>query len=778
MLKRIGGYGSWQAQLVNYSTGFVVATSDWGTTFPSASYHIATFTFDQVTSDLIVAADYNDGTSWHLCVWRTRPDEALELDPNSPKSIMPGGATAGWGWQGDIVVAGDGTVYAEDGDNWPDPAKIWKVTAANGGSYEAIEMPASSHEWPGYGVWYLACDCQGEAYAVNPCLLDDYCSSDISIIRLSDLQPICVLDDYGVVDVDGFTNDAFANFYIFEDTVIGGVYKREIRRILPGELPSGFYGYDAPLSPSINDSTLEKGESDTVPFPSDYDWGNLKRVPEVPPLPSAEELSKTNLKETRDTKRADAMRAVAASMKKTDAVSCPLPKEGKLVIKVFPDPDDPSSAFWIDPTANTSAIINVLFGQSPKIEAYWKPGDDITQSTLENSEWKASNEIAPNASSNGLFKDRPEVLFNNNAGLVKGDHIQFQTVHSGFFKLTIKSTVKEHKSLPESHVEAGIYINIPEHLHDLPGPSCPYDEKIITYADKYGIPPQYIKSQVYVETFYKFKKKTFRYEPLSWDKRYASKWSNSEWTNRGYAPFRFPKGPKLSNEDFNQRDKFTHITKIDFTIQPPLRPYTCDPYERTESNVYLRSIFIAHDGWEIGSYPWNIYNTNGIDNIKGPCDNNRMNWSLKHRAAISWHFARFYCGSTATSACSRGQATLISWMLKNPTYIAQTAVCSSYGLMQIIYDKAVTTGHWRRNQSPDKRDPADLFDPDENLNLGVGFDRTNIKKFVFNGNNSKQFASMTDYQQALIKGFKKYNPYDEKYKTGYIINNAYHFMPY
>jgi hypothetical protein len=151
---------------------------------------------------------------------------------------------------------------------------------------------------------------------------------------------------------------------------------------------------------------------------------------------------------------------------------------------------------------------------------------------------------------------------------------------------------------------------------------------------------------------------------------------------------------------------------------------------------------------------------------------------MNAKAPLAWHDWTFYCGETADAACSVAQSTLMVWLLEHMNYLAQTAVASSYGLLQVMYPTAVGTMKWKQNCSPQDRDPVLLFDPNTSLDLGAGYDASNISSWGFHKNPSPSFGALLEYQKALVAGFLRYNPAHNQYQRGLHIQQGWHFRPF
>ncbi|MGA9751812.1 MAG: hypothetical protein WBS54_08490, partial [Acidobacteriota bacterium] len=482
-----------------------------------------------------------------------------------------------------------------------------------------------------------------------------------------------------------------------------------------------------------------------------------------------------------------------------EQVDLQCPTQGALKIKLTPEPGDPISGnsgnpgtftwFQGDPSAQVAAT--VLFGQAPMLEAFWEDSSSSTPSS-ETVTWEVGGETAPSADSSGLYPNKPEVLFTGGQSPYTGDQLRFQSVHTGQFTLTITTTNPDHKG-PDgqsAHITLAISITAPDGLLSGPGPvNTAYDGLIVSYADKYGIPPQYIKRQVWQESGQTYNPATYRYEPLSWDIGTRGgvgadfggiwQWSSSQWEEQGMDSYEFPTGGGFTSADMGLRDKFHFIASFDPSVQPPSLPYTCGQYDA--SNDYtekLVDLFQAEDGWRPNSYPHQIYNAPGQDTVKGPCGGVRMNWSLWAGVTMAYYANQYYCGGTTLwgQACGWRQQSFIAWFCNHPDTPAQSAIAASYGLLQLMYYKAVIDLHWNQQLGPETRDPASLFDPAVSLDLGTHADCVFVQDNI-----ASRICSPPDllsYQQAMADGIRFYNKSwnGGTYGLG-IVKGAYGFRP-
>ena len=395
---------------------------------------------------------------------------------------------------------------------------------------------------------------------------------------------------------------------------------------------------------------------------------------------------------------------------------------------------------------------------------------EVDWEVVEGSE-KVSPEL-PDDGKKSLFPTKPEIIFADNPQQGEANQLQFQTVHTGEFKLKI--TPKNQTSNPPKSVELLLKINKPTRLGTT---FNNYDNEIINYAHKYGIPPQYVKGQVDIEA--KKKKNingqwqyiadSFRYEPVSWDISNVSKWTENDWVKNGSDmwAFKYPLGYNLEGV----WDKINQYCYGIITIpQDPtaLPVYTCTPYsDYPEDNldsdpsnpkpVRVADVYNFNNGWAEGSYPQILYGR--PTTCPNPCVP-RQGWdkSMAGQHPLAYHNYQYYCGaSTVPDAdCCENQEAVISWLInpQNFDVYAQIPVCSSYGLMQVMYFTAIKHD-WRCDSDPSLRKPEELLDVNINLDVGVGFDSKNLKKKTEIENSH----SRDSYNASLKKGFKLYNPH-------------------
>lgn len=300
-----------------------------------------------------------------------------------------------------------------------------------------------------------------------------------------------------------------------------------------------------------------------------------------------------------------------------------------------------------------------------------------------------------------------------------------------------------------------------------------YDREIIKYADKYGIPPQYLKGHVHKEAKIEngqYVADSFRYEPIGWDygttlKKGVWKWTKNDYTghNVDYDRFNYPNGFSISETMRSKIGKFYKITSITETDE--LLQYGCDTYATLNPPEYatIYNIYNANNGWAEGSYPNTAYN------FSGPCES-RMNWDTQSSLGIiAFHNNHYYCGTEnqPETGCSKKAEAFIDFLQNYTTTYAQIPVASSYRLMQVMYVTAVQDLGWDNT-----KDPCLLLDANNSLDMGASFDAIKFKNYGIESANN-----LTDFNNALINGFSEYNNKGVSY-ADIVLDNANLFNPF
>jgi len=639
-------------------------------------------------------------------IWRFNRGESVNLDPNSANSLFPGGF---YGDLGNLTVAGDGSVYVQ----------YYSLTStqmiyipSNGTGYQLYQWPTGNYAYC-EDQWKMTADCSGRGYAINP---DPWCNTP-TIYSLPGNVPVAALPSGLTTDgLDYITHDGYGNLFV--SAKYTGTNNDVIRRITPQDMPQGYYDCFT-CCPDDPDETCKDGVGDI------------------------NECEEEGL----------AIELITNTTGNTEAET-----------EVCIIPSDP----------NQLEKIPVLFGDAPKVKFHKKDcqGDPIMATCAVSAE-NPTPDLGIDANKS-LFKDKPEIIFGDISAPSGNSEVQFQTVHTGSFQMTI--TPKDTTIKP---ITITFKINKPAKLGTTYNN---YDTEIIKYADKYGIPPQYIKAQADMET--KFHPDYFRYEPLSWDiSGYeVTKWSNEKWKEQGSSKsaFCYPNGTALEGV-LDKVNSFCYGT-ITVPQGPNAVPIynSCTPYyEYAEDNfdvdpdnpkpVRARDVYNFNNGWADNTVPQLLYSRTT------PCPNpcmKRQNWDIERfSSALAFHNYQYYCGTSTApnTSCTERQQSAMTWLTDAQNYdvYAQIPVCSSYGLLQVLYFTAIAR-QWKKDD-PDltHRRPEELLGVDVNLDIGVGYDSTNLKKKTQIENSS----DVMSYKNALQEGFRLYNIHKEYKETdGTVLN--------
>lgn len=117
-----------------------------------------------------------------------------------------------------------------------------------------------------------------------------------------------------------------------------------------------------------------------------------------------------------------------------------------------------------------------------------------------------------------------------------------------------------------------------------------------------------------------------------------------------------------------------------------------------------------------------------------------------------------WCGWGNNAHDCSAEGVSVYLLNEAPFRKAQRLVPSSYGLLQILYATAITEMHWAGRGSDDcGKNPDYLFDPWENLNLGVGYLTKLLREKAMGGKQEKLFATQAELEQALKLALGHYN---------------------
>jgi hypothetical protein len=253
----------------------------------------------------------------------------------------------------------------------------------------------------------------------------------------------------------------------------------------------------------------------------------------------------------------------------------------------------------------------------------------------------------------------------------------------------------------------------------MPGNSA-FDNLIMAFSDRNGIPPQLLKAQVEHESA--FDQNAWRYEPLSYDwsvfhpdgtltvKNSEQPWALAEGAAQCQTvivPAGTAIGNDLGNPDVVSRQRLGIFTS---TNGSPLCGVTEVPSPTTGRNIQANDSLVSME---------NILYANDAC-VTGTC--------LGYSVINSKSFVRF----------------TESFQDTHSPFSAQTVLASSYGLHQLMYDTAVGMGYKGSDKSG--LPPHSLFDPFTSLDLGSRY-----LALKFQDNDGSEDIDFLDFSHFLFQ---------------------------
>jgi hypothetical protein len=266
-----------------------------------------------------------------------------------------------------------------------------------------------------------------------------------------------------------------------------------------------------------------------------------------------------------------------------------------------------------------------------------------------------------------LFRER--VLYQFNA--IAPGSAQFLAVHLG--SVTIAVTPADNSL--QGGRQITIQVEAPSHLGT---EGADVDEDVVNTADRTGVPPQFIKAQVWQESFPKWNRLTYRYEPLaSGVGEFDVSFGMNLRTVLPYANYRLATALDLRNAQLSAGDL---LSTADIAVR---------------SNLFVGCDQSGQNGIQLG----------GLTNPSNPsiyeifrCNDHggsRMNWSNR--------------------LSGRALQSRLAAIRSTPLTTAQTALAASYGLLQTTAVVALERSWWRGSDG--SRNPSLLFDTPETVAL-------------------------------------------------------------
>jgi len=308
------------------------------------------------------------------CIWRFNRGGMIDLNPYSANSLMPGGMAA---IGGTLKVSGSGEIYCLLATCSGSTCTYPYLHLSPKGEMQVIPSPFGDNPSCD-GTWEQAVDCRGTAYAAS---WNKSCHAPSIFLMPENTQlfsfpsDVCRIDN---IDVDGY-GDLYA--LTRKDCVYGANYYPVVRRIIPQELPGGYYDC---FSCCPNESF--RSEADTC--------GN----------------------------------GVG------DIATC---SQGELILKLDRDPEDTADEIITLDKDHLDAFI--LFGQAPEIKAYWhEQGSGNDDMPLDKVTWEITQTSVEGALPASLYPNTPAIIFNDDS-MLERHTIRFQTVHTGSLKIKVAS---------------------------------------------------------------------------------------------------------------------------------------------------------------------------------------------------------------------------------------------------------------------------------------------------------------------------------------------------
>jgi len=215
------------------------------------------------------------------------------------------------------------------------------------------------------------------------------------------------------------------------------------------------------------------------------------------------------------------------------------------------------------------------------------------------------------------------------------------------------------------------------------------------------------------------------------------------------------------------------IQSIAPDVFPPANSYRCDAIPPGGNDPSIFKVVASNDGWPRCSMPWMLYNdANGNDacdapptdpagGMIGPCGRRERWFNVSENNYLTVAPSLFdlgigfFCGLVPFASECTSLHSDAEWFANHGAEPAQTLIAASYGLMQVLYTTAVQNMGWKAGANrAAERHPSFLFDPKENLDLGVGY---LADGWIVGGNQMPFYASMAEYRHAIWEAYANYN---------------------
>jgi len=363
--------------------------------------------------------------------------------------------------------------------------------------------------------------------------------------------------------------------------------------------------------------------------------------------------------------------------------------------------------------------------------------------------WSLQNPSRNNpADPDDLFPNDVALLFPPNGSSGAGLAI----LHLGSFQITATSG-QNSLSFTVKTVETGALGSDPA--------GNPYDAAIYASAERFGIPPEYIKGCIARESG--FAQDLTRYEPRTWDfTRFRTRLNDPY-----YAAFCFdePSIPGVSGSPIVPGTwvmawKDTRVKGFDpsQSSSGPIFSYEkldswanwsngagCAPASTADTDVSAYSLVL-------GSSAWVLPPTNPPYQ-SGPCG---VGWDW-YKTPSAWVAVYLY-DQYGSQGDSGSPYDSLDFFYNNKNYNAQTVLASSYGLMQVGFEgmKYFHRTGWMPADTPLARTAANFMTPDQDIQVGCWV-LTDKRHTAGNYYPSDGRTSLGDFQSYFVTLFSLYN---------------------
>ena len=252
-----------------------------------------------------------------------------------------------------------------------------------------------------------------------------------------------------------------------------------------------------------------------------------------------------------------------------------------------------------------------------------------------------------------------------------------------------------------------------------------FDDLLMQYADRNGIPPQLLKAQIQQESG--FNPNAYRYEPLSVD------FAQITAPNRGGIAFGALRQAALAPWALATSNNCSTI------LQPQGANLDLASDDATARQKY--SLSLAPNGTTTLCRLANAFQTrptrpiNASDTL--PSMENVFYTNDNNASPNNWEII-------ATKAGSKTPQRFYDYQVDFPPFTAQTVIAASYGLHQLLYPTAVREGY--KAQNGIGLSPGNLFDPATSLDLGTEYLAQQFK--------ISRTQELTDYQDVTEDTFQ------------------------